>query len=223
MRKQDSQSAEIQHREKYVESLYAPEDAGLKAVRERLITAGRWGVNIGAAEGRVLQLFARMIGARKIVEIGTLFGYSGVWLARTLPADGRLFTIERDEACVRQARQSFEECGVVDRVTILEGEAVDRMRELENKGPFDLVFIDANKSAYVEYLEWAWRNVRPGGLIIADNTFLGGGVVEASKPANLSQAQWSGMRKFNELFADGNRFLGTILPTSEGLSVAIRL
>lgn len=209
--------------ERYVERLYAREDDCLKSIRERLVTANRWGINIGPNEGRILQLMVKLAGSRRVVEIGTLFGYSTVWMARGLPADGRLFTIERDHDCVRMAKRAFEECGFEERITLLEGEATEKLRQIESEGPFDLVFIDANKSAYVEYLDWSLENVRVGGLIVADNTLLGGGVAEDEKPESLSQRQWSEMRKFNERLADQSRFLGTLLPTPEGLSVAMRL
>lgn len=208
---------------RYIDSLYASEDVCLQAIRDRLVTAGRWGVNISASEGRILQLLVRMMGARKVVEIGTLFGYSAVWMARALPADGHLWTIERDHDCVRMARKAFEEGALESRITLLEGEASDRLRELGSEGPFDMVFIDANKSAYVEYLEWAIGAVRSGGLIVADNTLLGGGVAQEEKPAHLSTRQWTEMRRFNERIADSRLFFGTILPTSDGLSVAIRM
>jgi predicted O-methyltransferase YrrM len=211
---------EITTRQKYVDSLYAAEDEGLRAVRERLVSAGRWGINIGANEGKILQLLMQISGASRVVEIGTLFGYSGVWIARALPAGGRLFTIERDRECMRMARKAFEDCGVSERVTLVEGEALEALRDLE--GPFDMVFIDANKSAYPQYLDWAALNVRRGGLIIADNTLLGGHVAENEKPEQLSRAQYVEMRKFNELIANDARFFGTILPTDEGLTVAIR-
>lgn len=206
----------------YIETLYAQVDEGLHAIRDRLVTAGRWGVNIGANEGRMLQILMHLAGVKKAVEVGTLFGYSAVWIARALGEGGHLFTIERDHECVRMARKAFEECGVEDRVTLLEGEAIDKLNSIESEGPFDLVFIDANKSAYVEYLEWAIKNVRPGGLIIADNTLLGGGAALSEKPENLSTRQWEGMRRFNEMLADKSRFDATIFPTSEGLSVAIK-
>ena len=209
-------------RQNYIDNLYAPEDAGLAAIRERLITAGRWGVNIGANEGKILQLLIKMSNASKVVEIGTLFGYSGVWIARALPNDGRLFTIERDHECVRHAKKAFEECGVSAKITQLEGDALEVLSRLSSEGPFDLVFIDANKSAYAEYLEWAATNVRSGGLIIGDNTLLGGHVAEPAKPDALSRAQYLEMRKFNDLIANDARFFGTILPTDEGLTVAIR-
>lgn len=209
-------------RQKYIENLYAPEDEGLHAVRERLVNAGRWGVNIGANEGKILQLLISMVQAKTVVEIGTLFGYSGVWIARALPADGRLFTIERDHDCVRQAKKAFEDCGVSEKVTQLEGDALDVLAQLADQAPFDVVFIDANKSAYPQYLEWAAKCVRPGGLIIGDNTLLGGHVAEPEKPESLSRAQYTEMRKFNDLIANDPRFFGTILPTDEGLTVAVR-
>lgn len=213
----------LNSRESYIQSLYAEEDEGLRAIRDRLVTAGRWGVNIGAAEGRLLQVLIRMIDAKKVVEIGTLFGYSGVWIARALPADGRLYTIERDHDCVRMARKAFEECGVQEKTQILEGDATDKLAAVESEGPFDLVFIDANKSAYVEYLEWATRVVRKGGLIVADNTLLGGVVVENEKPESCSNRQWGEMRKFNELIADSTKYDSVIVPTREGLTVARKI
>lgn len=216
-------SAEQNPQQQYIESLYAKEDQGLQQIRERLVNAGRWGINISANEGRMIQVLMRLAGVSKAVEVGTLFGYSGVWIARGLKEGGQLYTIERDHECVRMARNAFEECGVADRVTQLEGEAIDKLNELESQGPFDLVFIDANKSAYSEYLEWAVRNVRKGGLIIADNTLLGGGAAMSEKPENLSTRQWEGMRRFNESLADQKNFVATIFPTAEGLSVAVRL
>ncbi len=215
-------SAEPTIRQKYVDGLYAAEDEGLRAIRDRLVSAGRWGINIGANEGKILQFLISLSNAKKIVEIGTLFGYSGVWMARSLPADGHLWTIERDHEAVRQARKAFEDCGVVEKITQVEGDAIDMLNELSPLGPFDLVFIDANKSAYPQYLEWAAKCVRPGGLIVADNTLLGGHVAESEKPESLSRAQYTEMRRFNDLIANDPRFFGTILPTDEGLTVAIR-
>ncbi len=213
---------ELTTRQKYIESLYAPEDEGLRGIRERLISANRWGVNIGGNEGKILQLLISVSRASNVVEIGTLFGYSAVWMARALPAGGHLFTIERDRECARMARTAFEECNVADRVTLLEGEALEILVALTAQGPFDMVFIDANKSAYPHYLEWAAMNVCSGGLIVADNTLLGGYVAESEKPESLSRAQYTEMRKFNDLIAHDDRFFGTILPTDEGLTVAIR-
>lgn len=207
----------------YIESLTAETDAGLLKIEANLRAAGRWGVNIGPNEGRLLALLTRLSAARRAVEIGTLYGYSAVWLARALPADGRLWTLERDPASAATARQSFADCGVADKITLLEGEANERLRELESSGPFDLVFVDANKSAYPEYLDWAERNLRLGGLLIADNVFLGGAVFSSTKPENVSLRQWQGMRAFNERLMKGGNFRSAFVPTSEGLLVGIKV
>jgi caffeoyl-CoA O-methyltransferase len=225
-------SGEINREQQYVENLFAPEDDCLKQIRERLVNADRWGVNISAREGRILQILMKLSGVRRVVELGTLFGYSAVWMARALPeplasegavSESRLYTIERDHECVRMAKKAFASCDVERKITLLEGEAKDCLAQIEKFGPFDMVFIDANKSAYVEYLEWASSNVRRGGLIVADNVLLGGGVVFDEKPAQLSTRQWEAMRSFNSTLADKSRFESVILPTSEGLSVSIRV
>jgi caffeoyl-CoA O-methyltransferase len=216
-------AAELNPKDKYIASLYAEEDECLAAIKERLVSADRWGVNIGANEGRMLQLFMKTVGVKKAVEIGTLFGYSGVWIARALPGDGVLHTIERDHDAIRMAKKAFSECGVSERIRLHEGDAIDQLEKIASEGPFDMVFIDANKTSYIEYLDWATRNVRSGGLIIADNTLLGGKVIEDEKPEALSNRQYSVMRSFNEKMADRSKYFSTIMPTAEGLTVAIRL
>lgn len=209
--------------DQYVTDLYPPEDPGLRSIRERLVLAGRWGVNIGAVEGRTLQLLIRLARAKTAVEIGSLFGYSGVWIARALPADGHLYTIEREPICAQAAREGFEVCGVSNKVTLMEGEATDMLIKLSEKAPFDFIFIDANKSAYPAYLEWADTHLRSGGVIVADNTLLGGALLQNERPEKISQNQWSAMRYFNHALTDPNRYVSTLLPTSEGLSVAIKI
>ncbi len=206
----------------YIEGLYASEDVVLQQIRERLVNANRWGVNIGASEGKILQFLIQLGRVEKAVEIGTLFGYSAVWMARALPANGHLYTIERDHESARQAKKAFEDAEVHNKVSLCEGEAMDCLAGLVAKGPFDLVFIDANKSAYVEYLDWAFTNLKTGGLIIADNTLLGGHVIHAEKPESLSNRQYHGMREFNERLARSEEFVSVILPTAEGLSIAIK-
>jgi predicted O-methyltransferase YrrM len=207
----------------YVERLTAATDHGLLAIEKRLRSAGRWGVNIGANEGRLLALLIHLSGAKRVVEIGTLFGYSTVWLARALPSDGRVWTIERDAENAANARQGFAECGVSEKIDLIEGDASDKLRELEAlRSPVDVVFIDANKSAYLDYLDWAERNLRAGGLIVADNIFLGGAVFSDSKPDHVSQRQWQGMRDFNQRLLNGGKFKSAFVPTSEGLLVGMR-
>lgn len=206
----------------YIESLAASDDPGLRSIEERLRAAGKWGINIGPNEGRLLSLLTHLSGARKAVEIGTLYGYSTVWIARSLAEGGRLWTIERDPVCAAAARQGFMDCGVDECISLLEGEASERLTELTAEAPFDLVFIDANKSAYPDYLDWAEKNLRPGGLVIADNVFLGGATCEETKPAHVSQKQWQAMRDFNHRLMKGGAFLPAFIPTSEGLLIGMR-
>lgn len=221
---------QLDSKDLYIKSLYPLKDPGLSGIEQRLRDAGRWGVNVSANEGRLLALLIRLGKVQKAVEIGTLYGYSAVWIARALPENGHLYAIERDPVCVAAAKLGFAECGVGDRVTLFEGDAELELLKIEAQlgqnatgtGCVDLVFIDANKSAYPRYLDWAERCVRPGGLIVADNVFLGGHACQEQKPSNISQAQWSGMREFNARLADPSRFTSVILPTSEGLTVAIR-
>ncbi len=105
--------------DRYIEDLFAREDVGLQAIRARLVAHSCWGVNIGPNEGRILQMFLQVQGATTGVEIGTLYGYSSVWIARALPASGRLFSIEKDPECARLAQQGFHECGVAERITLV--------------------------------------------------------------------------------------------------------
>lgn len=207
----------------YLESIYHVDDPGLSAICDRLIADKRWGINIGPNEARILQFLVRLSRAKNVIEIGTLYGYSGVWLARALPDAGRLITIEKDAKAAQLARVAFQECGVAEKVELLEGDAIEVLAGLNQNMSFDFVFIDANKSAYPSYLDWAEINIKPGGLIVADNVFLGGAVFDDKKPNTVSDRQWVGMREFNKRLADKSKFASVVLPTGEGLSVSIRL
>src|SRR5262249_52086334 len=155
----------------YVEELLEPEDAILREIRDRSAQEGLPRIAVGPFDGRHLEVLARMAGARRIVEIGTLGGYSGVCLARALPPGGKLDTFEYEPKHARVAEESFRRAGVADRVRIHVGPAIDRLPEIEPEGPFDLVFIDADKGGYPAYLAWATRNLRVGGTVVADNVF----------------------------------------------------
>jgi predicted O-methyltransferase YrrM len=209
--------------DQYIEALYAHEDDGLKSVRARLVKAERWGVNIGANEGRLLQVLMKLSGVSNALEIGTLYGYSSTWIARALPEGGHLYTIERDPLCAQQARQTFADCKIESRVTLLEGEALEQLEVAKEHGPFDMIFIDANKSSYFEYLRWAEDNLKIGGLLVADNTLLGGHVISPSQPETLSKRQWTEVRRFNQELAKTSKFEATMLATPEGMTVAVRV
>lgn len=204
----------------YVRDLYAAEDEVLQFIREDSAAEGLPQIHINPEDGRLMQILLSTIGAQRVVEIGTLAGYSGVWIARTLPEEGRLITLEKDPEHADFARRSFERAGVADRVEIRLGSALDTLRKLVPEGPFDAVFIDANKDHYPRYLEWSIANIRPGGLIMAHNAFWSGRIID---PTQQDASQVLAIRFFNHQLADHPRLLGMIIPMGDGLAVALRL
>jgi caffeoyl-CoA O-methyltransferase len=206
----------------WAESVYAPEDAVLRDIRERSAAAGLPPIQVGRFDGLHLEVLARACGARRAVEIGTLGGYSGVCLARGMGEAGLLHTIELEPRHAEIARASFERAGVGGRVRIHVGPAAELLRTLEGEGPFDLVFIDADKLGYPDYLAWAEGHLRVGGLVLADNTF-GFGRVHEEHPAGESAAAMAALRRFSARLARGGRFRATMLPTAEGLSLGVKI
>lgn len=149
---------------------------------------------IAAEQGRLMCLLAQTIGARRILEIGTLGGYSGLWLARALPPDGKLVTIEADPRAADLAREAFRRGGVADRVELRLGAALDVLSELELDAPLDMVFIDADKDGNRSYVEWALPRMRSGGLILVDNVLVNGRVDLAGQPG----AYYRSIAAFND-------------------------
>jgi caffeoyl-CoA O-methyltransferase len=206
----------------WAESVYQPEDDVLREIRERSVAAGLPPVQVGRFDALHLEVLARGTGARRAVEIGTLGGYSGVALLRGMGERGFLHTFELDPSHAEVARTTFERAGVAPRVRIHLGPAKDRLGAIEGEGPFDLVFIDADKKGYPAYLEWAEQHLRVGGVLLADNTF-GFGHVHEERPAGESPDAMAALRAFSERLARGGRFRATILPTAEGLSMGVKL
>jgi predicted O-methyltransferase YrrM len=209
--------------QKYLNEVFGLSDADLARVRERMTAAEKERMSISSAEARILQFLVRAFKVRKIVEFGTLFGYSALAMAKVLPEDGVLFTLEKDESHHRLAAETFSASPAGKKIISLCGDALDLARSIEDKGPFDLVFIDANKSGYVEYLNWAERNVRSGGFIIGDNTFLWGGVFDQPERLNTGDNQVRVMKEFNLRLSDPKKYNSTLIPTAEGLTVAQKL
>ena len=160
--------------ERNITELFAVEDAGLQHALSAAKAAGLPPIQISPIQGKFLQLLATMCNARNILEIGSLAGYSGIWLARALPTGGRLLTLEIDSKHADVVRSSFANAGVSDRTEVRVGKALDTLPTLTSEAPFDLVFIDADKPPYPQYLEWAIRLTRPGSIIVADNTVRNG-------------------------------------------------
>lgn len=202
--------------DQYVVDLFAQEDELLVQIKAETSRHDMPPINLKPFEGRLLQILMYALGARKVVEIGTLAGYSGLWLARALPPGGRLYTLEKSSKHAEVARASFQRAGVMDRVELLEGAASDLLSKLAAKGPFDLVFIDANKDGYVDYLAWAIENLRPGGMVAAHNAFRHGQVLAPESEDDRV------IRAFNESLAADNRLQSTILAVGDGMAVGIK-
>ena len=199
----------------YIRQWFAPEDDVLSAVRQNTQTRGLPEIQIRPEEGQILGFLAQMIGAWRILEIGTLAGYSGIWLARALPPDGKLITLERESRHARLAREHFLMAGVADRVEIREGDAVETLKSLGDE-PFDMAFIDAEKSEYPTYLALVMDLVRPGGLITAHNAFRGGKLVAPNLEEDTLR-----LREFLLSMASDERLVSTIFPVGDGIAAAL--
>lgn len=168
--------------DRYFDGLFAPPDDALDAALQATRDAGMPLINVAANQGKLLQLLTRLVGARRVLEIGTLGGYSAIWMARALPPDGRLISLEVNPAHAEVARANIERAGLSDRVEVRLGSAHDSLPQLAGQGlgPFDLVFIDADKPSTPDYLTWALRLTKPGSLIVIDNVVRDGAVADAA-------------------------------------------
>jgi predicted O-methyltransferase YrrM len=197
--------------DRYLTDLLVPADAALAATLEESARAGLPPIAVSPTEGKLLHLLARVHGAREILEIGTLGGYSTIWLARALPPGGRLVTLELDPAHAEVARANVARAGLAGAVELRVGPALETLPRLaaEGRGPFDLVFLDADKGGYPAYLAWALRLTRRGSLIVADNVVRDGAVIDpASEDPNVL-----GVRRFLELLAAEPRVSATAVQT----------
>lgn len=198
----------------YAARTHHPDDAGLRRAFEAPARHGMPEIQLGPAEGRLLELLLRLANAKKVVEIGTLAGYSALWMARALPPGGHLWTIESDPEHAGVAAEVVGEAGFGDRVTIIRDKATEILPELSGSGPFCAVFLDADKGRYDVYGRWATENLRPGGLLIGDNAYLFGRLLDDSDDARA-------MRRFHEEMAGSYR--SVCLPTPDGLAVGVRI
>jgi predicted O-methyltransferase YrrM len=200
--------------EAYLRPLFWPED-GLLADLGRDIAERGPRIQVSAEEGRLLALLVTLSGGRRVLEVGTLFGYSGVWMARALAPGGHLDTVEFTPLHARAARDWFERAGLAGSVTVHEGPALEVLPRLD--GVYDLAFFDAAKAEYPAYLDHALRLVRPGGLILADNVFWNG---RAARDDG-GDADVRGIRDFNARIAADPRLSSTVIPVGDGLSVSV--
>ena len=204
----------------YVEDLFAPSDEVLEAALRDSRRAGLPEINVSPNEGKLLQLLVEISGARRILEIGTLGGYSAIHFARALPDDGALTSLEIDEHHAKVARNNVERASLSDIVEIRVGDAHELLATIaeDDEGPFDLIFIDADKESYPEYLDWSMRLSRPGSLILGDNAIREGSVIDPDDSSARA------MREFNGRLAKDPRLSGIVLPLIreriDGLAIA---
>ena len=205
---------------RYISQLFAEEDAVLRAAREDAQREGLPGINVSASEGKLLHLLARLSGAARILEIGTLGGYSAIWLARALPPGGKMISLEINPRHADVARQNVARAGLAGTVEVRVGPALETLSRMEADGeaPFDLVFIDADKDGYVDYLNKAVPLTRDGGLILGDNT-LPDAILDPSAP--------SGTKRYNAAVAAHPDLVSTIVPVLrsqgiDGLLVSVK-
>lgn len=210
----------------YINGLFAPPDPALEAALRATDEAGMPMINVAPNQGKLLHVLARSIGARAILEIGTLAGYSAIWLARALLPGGRLISLEADPRHAAVARANLARAGLADVAEVRVGPALDTLPQLaaEPRGPFDLVFIDADKPNTAAYFAWALRMTRPGSLIIADNVVRDGAVIDAGS----RDASVQGVRRFNAALAAEPRVSATAIQTVggkgyDGLAIAVVL
>jgi predicted O-methyltransferase YrrM len=200
--------------DRYFGRLFAPADNTLDAALSANEKGGLPQIDVTPLQGKFLEFLVRATGARRVLEIGTLGGYSTIWMARALPEGGRVVTLELEPHHARVAQRNLKKAGVAERVEIVVGPALDTLPKLESTdegrgGPFDLIFIDADKQGYPEYLTWALKLSRPGTVIAADNVVRQGKVIDAKSKDPLIQ----GVRRFAEMVAAEPRLCATVMQT----------
>ena len=200
----------------YIAGLFAPEDKILASLREEADRTGLPPIAISSDEGRLLQVLLTAIRARQVLEVGTLGGYSAIWMARALPPDGHLLSLELEPTHAEFARRYVDRAGLSARVEIRVGRALDVLPSLDGR-QFDAMFLDADKEPLPTYFDWGLRLVRPGGLIIADNALWGGRVLDQ----DVSDPKTAAVRELNRRMASDPRVLSILVPTHDGVAVAV--
>lgn len=195
----------------YISDLLAPEDAVLTETIESLDRENIPQISVTANQGKFLQVLLMLGNAKTVLELGTLGAYSTIWMARALPEDGKVISLEIDENHAKVARQNIEKAGLSQKVEVRVGKALDLLPHMADngEGPFDMIFIDADKPPYAEYFKLALTLSRPGTLIICDNVVRDGKVLDANHPDERVQ----GVRRFNQLLAETPQVTATILQT----------
>ena len=214
---------QINDKDQYISSLLSDESETQKLSRAYAEELGLARISVSPAEATLVQMLVRVHGCRKFVEIGTLTGLSAQYIFSALPVGGQLWTLEKDPQHGEKSADVFRRIDQSQKkIHLVMGDAREELQKLESEGPFDGVFIDGNKAAYMDYLLWAEKNVRIGGLILADNVFLSGGVWGDRSLQRFSDKQIAIMQEFNKRLSDPKLYESVIVPTFEGLFVAVK-
>ena len=210
--------------DEYIRNLVGAEDKILKAADDSIKEADIPPISVSANQGKFLQVLAKTCNAKKILEIGTLVGYSTIWMARALPKGGKLISLEFEPLHAQVAQNNIDRAGLTSVVDIRVGKALDLLPQLQanNEGPFDMIFIDADKPPYKEYFQWALKLSRPGTLIVADNVIRDGNVLDPHTTDEMVQ----GARRFNDFLAQSQEVTATIIQTvgskmHDGIALAV--
>ena len=209
--------------DKYICDLFAPDDAALRAVVESIEKNNIPQISISASQGKFLQVLVKLCGAKTILEIGTLAGYSTIWMARGLPANGKLISLEYEQLHADVASENIKRAGLADLVEIRIGKGLDLLPRLQQENKvFDMIFIDADKPPYAEYFEWALRLSHPGTLIIADNVIRAGKILNAEEEDDMVK----GVHRFNKVLAATKEVTACIIQNvgdkeHDGMAIAV--
>lgn len=204
---------------KYISDLFAPHDDVLEHVWQETPKSGLPSISVQPEEGRFLQILVKILGASRALEIGTLGGYSSIWIARGLVESGKLITIEKDPAHAKVAHDHFKTAGLLDIVEIHIGDGHKILKTINDETPFDFIFIDAEKLGYGDYFNWALKNIRLGGIIATHNAFRRGSVTNNRADDEYSQF----MRDFNRRVASEESVISTIYPAGDGTLISVKV
>ena len=212
----------LSNKEEYLGELFSNESETKKLSRQFADELGLARISVSPAEAQLIKTLVQMHGCRKFVEIGTLTGLSAQYLFEALPEGGTLWTLEKDPKHGEKSAEVFSKLDQSKKtIKLVMGDAREELFKLEAEGPFDGAFIDGNKAAYMDYLLWTEKNLRPGGLVLADNVFLNGSVWGETSQ-RFSDKQVRIMREFNQRLADPTLYESAIAPTFEGLFIGIK-
>lgn len=205
----------------YLDQTFGLRDSFVDQIQQAVKDEGVERMQISPHEARILEFLVHISKAKKVVEVGTLYGYSALHLARALPTDGQLWTLDSSAKRHKKAQDILKSCPDYKKIQWVCGKAMSSLKMLSNQAPFDMIFIDADKETYLDYLYWAQHNLKQGGLLVADNTFLFGAVYGESDRCPKEQTIKI-IKEFNQILSSSIHWKGALIPTDEGLTVSIK-